>query len=91
MASALFIIFAFTTVVLNKALGDLHETKITASDGANGEGFGRSVYISGDYVIVGASGTGNDLSRIPSAYIYDLNYEFPWELFYPAFLKKKNN
>ena len=44
--------------------------KITASDGAASDYFGRSVSISGDYAIVGADGDGDNGSGSGSAYIY---------------------
>jgi len=44
--------------------------KLTASDGASGDNFGKSVSISGDSVIVGADGNDDSGSGSGSAYIY---------------------
>ena len=46
--------------------------KTTASDGAAGGGFGYSVAISGDYVVVGAPWDDGAGSASGSAYIYDI-------------------
>ena len=48
-------------------------TKITASDGADGEFFGESVGISGDTVVVGANFDDDNGSFSGSAYIYERN------------------
>jgi hypothetical protein len=51
---------------------DMMETaKLTASDGASSDNFGRSVSISGDYAIVGAAGDDENGSDSGSAYIYE--------------------
>jgi hypothetical protein len=44
--------------------------KLTASDGASGDSFGRSVSISGDTVVVGAYGDDDNGSDSGSAYIF---------------------
>jgi hypothetical protein len=49
------------------------QAKLTASDGADGDGFGRSVSISGDYAIVGALGDDDGGSGSGSAYIFTPN------------------
>jgi len=49
---------------------DLDETKLTASDGAGADEFGRSVSISGDYAIVGAYFDDDNGAQSGSAYIY---------------------
>ena len=46
------------------------QAKITASDAAAGDRFGGSVFISGDYAIVGASGDDDAGEDSGSAYIY---------------------
>jgi hypothetical protein len=45
----------------------VEETKLTASDGAEGDSFGWSVSISGDYAVVGAGG---DANYSGSAYVF---------------------
>ena len=47
----------------------IEQDKITASDGAEGDFFGVSVAISGDYAVVGATGSGNADAR-SGAYIF---------------------
>ena len=47
-------------------------TKLTASDGAQGDSFGHSVAISGDYVVVGAWGGDDNGNSSGSAYVYSL-------------------
>ncbi len=51
------------------------QQKITASDGAAGDGFGYSVSISGDYAIVGACGDNDKGDTSGSAYIFKRNGE----------------
>jgi hypothetical protein len=46
------------------------QAKISASDGAEGDWFGISVAISGDYVVVGARGAADAGSNSGSAYIF---------------------
>jgi hypothetical protein len=46
--------------------------KLTPSDGAEGDGFGRSVAISGNLAIVGAEGDDDNGSNSGSAYIFDV-------------------
>jgi hypothetical protein len=46
------------------------QAKLTASDGAEGDYFGRPVSISGDYAIVGADGDDDNGERSGSAYIF---------------------
>jgi len=48
-------------------------TKITASDGGNGDNFGVSVGISGDTVVVGAFTDDDNGSDSGSAYVFDRN------------------
>ena len=48
------------------------QAKITASDSAAGDWFGKSVAISGDYAVVGAYGDDDAGSGSGSAYIYDI-------------------
>jgi hypothetical protein len=48
------------------------QAKITASDGAAGDGFGTSVAISGDYAVVSACGDDDAGLNSGSAYIYDI-------------------
>ncbi len=47
--------------------------KLTASDGAAGDQFGRSVAISGDSVVVGAEGDDDNGDNSGSAYIFERN------------------
>jgi len=47
------------------------QAKLTASDGAADDRFGRSVSISGDYAIVGADGDDDNGSYSGSAYIFE--------------------
>jgi len=49
---------------------DLDETKLTASDGAGADEFGRSVSISGDYALIGAIHDDDNGTNSGSAYIY---------------------
>ena len=50
------------------------ETKLTASDGENGDEFGHSVAVDGNTIIVGAKSDSNDVaSRAGSAYVYQWN------------------
>ena len=48
------------------------QAKITASDGAEHDYFGKSVAISGDYAVTGALGDGDADLQSGSAYIYDI-------------------
>ena len=48
----------------------MEKAKITASDGAEDDWFGKSVSISGDYTIIGAYGDDDNDSRSGSAYIF---------------------
>ncbi|MEP5255318.1 MAG: T9SS type A sorting domain-containing protein [Winogradskyella arenosi] len=48
----------------------VEQTKLTASDGASGDAFGRSVAIAGDYAIVGAPFDDDGASASGSAYIF---------------------
>jgi len=48
----------------------VEQAKLTASDGAGGAVFGRSVSISGDYVIVGAANHNDDGKWAGAAYIF---------------------
>jgi len=49
----------------------LPESKLTASDGASDDYFGRTVSISGDYAIVGTIEYDNKLTTAGSAYIFE--------------------
>ena len=49
------------------------QQKLTASDGAAGDDFGRSVSISGDYAIIGAYGDDDKGTNSGSAYIFKWN------------------
>jgi len=49
----------------------VQEHKLTASDGAEGDSFGISVSISGEYAIVGAEGDDDNGNSSGSAYIYN--------------------
>ena len=48
------------------------QQKLTASDGAASDSFGRSVSISGDTAIIGAFGDDDDGSNSGSAYVFAL-------------------
>jgi hypothetical protein len=50
----------------------LESAKITASDGAEDDGFGRSVAISGNTVLVGAPHDDDDGENSGSAYVFDI-------------------
>ena len=50
-----------------------NEVKITASDAAGSDNFGRHVAIGNNKIVVGAYGNDDDGSRSGSAYIYDLD------------------
>jgi len=68
------LVSAVLSVLLLAALAaNVHaaEVKITASDGAEGDFFGRSVAISGDYAVVGACYGDDAGTNSGSAYIYD--------------------
>src|SRR6056300_112714 len=54
-------------------LDGTNETKITASDGAAGDYFGRSVAVGSGRIVVGAYGDGDRGFGTGSAYIYDLD------------------
>jgi len=54
-------------------LNGTNETKITASDGAASDNFGKSVAVGCGRIVVGASGDDDDGSDSGSAYIFDLN------------------
>lgn len=47
-----------------------HEAKLTASDASAGDFFGRSVCISGDYIVVGAMGVYNEARSAGAAYVF---------------------
>ena len=49
---------------------DVEESKLTASDGAAGDYFGRSVSISGDYALIGAWRDDDNGSSSGSAYVF---------------------
>ncbi|MHC4658647.1 MAG: FG-GAP repeat protein [Planctomycetota bacterium] len=58
-------------IVVGVAQADwLEKQKLTASDAAADDGFGRSVSISGDYAIVAADGDDDDGRNSGSAYIF---------------------
>lgn len=48
----------------------IEQMKVFASDGSEGDGFGSSVSISGDYAIIGASGDDDSGPDIGSVYIF---------------------
>jgi len=56
--------------IVQPAYAEITEFKLTASDAAGGDLFGRSVSISGDYAIVGAHGNDDAGSISGSAYIF---------------------
>ena len=69
------LVSAILSVLLLAALAvNVHaaEMKITASDGAAYDHFGRSVAISGDLAVVGAQGDDDAGPESGSAYIYDI-------------------
>ncbi len=49
------------------------ETQITASDGAEGDAFGWSVAVAGDYVVVGSRGDDDNGGNSGSVYVYRWN------------------
>jgi len=51
--------------------------KLTASDGADSDFFGHSVFISGDYVVVGANREGGDGTDRGAVYVFDRNSPSP--------------
>lgn len=53
--------------------------KLTPADAAEGDGFGLSVSIDEDYVIVGAAWSDNDSLNSGSAYIFEKNDEGLWD------------
>ncbi|MFQ5741652.1 MAG: FG-GAP repeat protein [Acidobacteriota bacterium] len=57
------------------------QAKLTASDGAAGDGFGTSVALSGDTVAVGAFGDDDAGSSSGSAYVYELMRNVPFDVF----------
>ena len=63
--------------------------KLLASDGQGFDNFGYSVSISGDLVVVGAYGDDDNGSESGSAYLFHQAEDFPWEIFYPAFIKNR--
>lgn len=64
--------------------------KLTASDGVYSDAYGRSVAICDDRAIVGAEYDYDNAPWSGSAYIFStFAEEFPWELFYPAILHKR--
>lgn len=54
-------------------------TKLTASDGSQGDNFGRSVAISGEYAIVGASGDNVNGAFSGSAYVFRRTGTTSWD------------
>jgi hypothetical protein len=71
----------------------IEEQKLLATDGAEGDQFGFSVSISGDYAIVGARWDDDNGDSSGSAYIYkgfvvDIEYE---ELVYPLYFSLQQN
>ena len=57
----------------NQAYAQLSEFKITAADGDALDSFGRSVSVSGDYIVVGAFTDGDNGLNSGSAYIFKRN------------------
>ncbi len=56
------------------------ETKLIASDGAAGDGFGYSVAIDGDYAIVGAYEDDDNGTNSGSVYIYERDADGNWTI-----------
>ncbi len=54
----------------NQAIDNPLQAKLTASDGASSDSFGRSVAISGDTAVIGAHEDDDNGSRSGSAYVY---------------------
>ena len=54
------------------------ETKLTATDAAAGDGFGRSVAVAGDRVVVGARGVDDNGALSGAAYVYEPNGSGGW-------------
>jgi len=52
--------------------------KVTASDGADGDLFGRSVAVSDEIIVVGAPGDDDKGSNSGSVYVFELNEERNW-------------
>jgi predicted amidohydrolase len=50
-----------------------NETKITASDGATFDNFGRSVAVGSGRIVIGAPGDDDNVNQSGSAYIFDLD------------------
>ena len=48
----------------------VQEQKLLASDGESSDHFGRSVALSGDFIVIGADGTDNDDDGTVSAYVF---------------------
>jgi hypothetical protein len=65
--------------------------KLTASDGIYTDAYGRTADICESGAIVGAEYDADNEPTSGSAYIFSpfIEEEFPWEVFYPAFIKKK--
>ena len=57
----------------NMGLGAWVETKLTASDGASQDNFGRFVKVQGDRMVVGADGDDDVATNAGSAYVFDYN------------------
>ena len=64
--------FAFV-LYLPRVVSTQTEFKITATDAAVGDGFGLSVSISGDYIVVGAPNDDDEGSNSGSAYVFKRN------------------
>ena len=74
LKTSLFIFLLLFAVALaaipKQAYAQVSEFKITASDGAIDDEFGKSVSISGDYAVVGARADGDNGSFSGSAYVF---------------------
>jgi len=60
--------------------GGWDETRLTATDGAAGDGYGRSVAVAGHRIVVGANGNDNDNgSEAGSVYLYEPDGSGGWD------------
>ena len=73
--SATFIFFIIGSTI---ALAPIIEFKLIPGDGSEGDWFGYSVSISGDYAIVGADGGENNGISTGAAYIFKRNSDTTW-------------
>ncbi len=68
------VLLSLTTV----AAAQVTEHKLTASDGAQGDNFGRSVSLSGDRALVGAHGDDDQGDFSGSAYVFERQGDGSW-------------